>query len=507
MDPMDFATKRLGWLPPGLLAWLEKRIKRLPAVRRRIDQEISAVIEELEEALKPYRSQVPNYQHIPEQGLDHSQVLSEMNALRDRENDRWQQGYASGAVYHGDREHIDFLNQIYAIHSQTNPLHADLWPSLAKYEAEIVAMTAEMLGGRQTRGLGADKEICGTASSGGTESILLAMKAYRDWGRQVKGVRYPEMIAPNTAHAAFEKAAQYFGMRIRKIPVDKTLRADLQAAQKALNRNTVVIVGSAPSFPHGVIDPITELSELARQRGIGFHTDACLGGFVLPWAKKLGYPVPDFDFRLPGVTSISVDTHKYGYALKGSSVVLYRGQELRHYQYFATGEWPGGLYCSPTFAGSRPGALIAACWAAMVSTGADGYLQATRQILETAAWIKEQIRSLPQLRILGDPLWVIAFTSDELDIFQINDAMTQKGWSLNGLFSPPAVHLCVTLRHTQPGVAERFIADLQEAIEVVRHSEPVEGGLAPVYGLAASVPFRGMVEDLLRVYLDALYKL
>ena len=176
--------------------------------------------------------------------------------------------------------------------------------------------------------------------------------------------------------------------------------------------------------------------ELARERGIGFHTDACLGGFILPWAEKLGYDIPPFDFRLPGITSMSADTHKFGYALKGTSVVLYRGLDLRHYQYFKNTDWPGGVYFTPTFAGSRPGALSAVCWAAMVSTGEDGYIESTSKILEAAKFIKEGIEDIPELHILGDPLWVIAFSSKELDIYEIMQFMAEKNWNLNGLQNP-----------------------------------------------------------------------
>jgi len=314
------------------------------------------------------------------------------------------------------------------------------------------------------------------------------------------------MIVPVTAHAAFDKASQYFNIKTVHIPVDGNFRADVNAARKAINRNTVVIVGSAPSFPHGVIDPIEDLSELARQHSIGFHTDACLGGFVLPWAEKLGNPVPPFDFCLPGVTSMSADTHKYGYAAKGTSVVLYRGKELRHYQYYTATDWPGGLYFSPTFAGSRPGALSAACWAAMTSIGADGYLAATKKILETADTIKAGVREIPELHLMGDSLFVVAFASDSLDIYKVLDAMTHKKWSLNGLHKPACVHLCVTLRHTQPGVAERFIRDLKEAVAFVKANPDEKGSMAPVYGLAATMPMRGVVSDMLKRYIDLIFK-
>lgn len=506
MDLMEFVTNKLGRLNPRLVAWLEKAFKNVPAVQRRIDRQMDGIMGDLESSLKPYSGEFPSFTRLPEEGLDRQKALDEMESLRAREEPRWKSGFISGAVYHGDEEHIDFLNRVYAINSQSNPLHADVWPSTVKFEAEVIAMTADMLGAGALKGRGPEQEVCGTLSSGGTESILLAMKTYRDWARQRRGIRKPEMIVPTTAHPAFDKAAQYFSIKMVRVPVGADFRADLKRTRQAINRNTIVLVGSAPSFPHGVIDPIQELSEMASRGGIGFHTDACLGGFVLPWANKLGYPVPAFDFGLPGVTSISVDTHKYGYAAKGTSVVLYRGQELRHFQYNTTTEWPGGLYFSPTFAGSRPGALSAACWAALVTLGEKGYLDATQRILETAARIKEGIRSMPELKILGDPLWVIAFTSASLDIYKVMDALAEKGWGLNGLYKPPAVHLCVTLRHTQPGVAERFLDDLQAAIETVKRSPELKGSLAPVYGMAATVPMRGLVSDMLKRYLDLLYK-
>ncbi len=332
------------------------------------------------------------------------------------------------------------------------------------------------------------------------------MKTYRDRARDLRGITKPEIVAPVTAHAAFDKAAQYFGIKLVSIPVDAGFRADLSAAQKAISRNTIALVGSAPTFPHGVIDPIAELSELARQAGIGFHTDACLGGFVLPWAERLGYEVPPFDFRLPGVTSMSVDTHKYGYAAKGTSVVLYRGRELRHYQYYTATDWPGGMYFSPTLAGSRPGALSAACWAAMLAMGESGYLEATRKILEAARRIKEGIAAIPGLHVLGDPLFVIAFGSQTMDIYRIMDCMARRGWSLNGLHRPPALHICVTLRHTQPGVAEQFLDDLKSSVEEVKLHPQAGGGMAPIYGMAATLPLRGVVSEMLKRYLDLLYK-
>ncbi len=500
MDFMKLAI-RLRRLNPRLAALLERRLTAIPQVQAKIEEQYDDLLHDLEASVKPYGAEFASFTRLPTAGRARDEIITEMEALCEIEKPRWQEGYASGAVYHGDAEHIAFLNRVYTLNSQSNPLHSDLWPSATKYEAEIVSMVAHLLGADATQ-----DEICGTVSSGGTESILLAMKAYRDWARDRKGITQPEMIMPVTAHAAFDKAAQYFNIKPIRIPVDRNYRADAAAARQAITRNTIVIAGSAPSFPHGTIDPIEELSEIARQHQIGFHTDACLGGFILPFAEKLGYHIPPFDFRLPGVTSLSVDTHKYGYAAKGTSVVVYRGTELRHYQYYTTADWPGGLYFSPTFAGSRPGALSAACWAALTTIGEQGYVEATKKILETAAQIRKGIEAIPELRVLGDPLWAIAFTSDALDIYRVMDFMTERKWSLNGLHKPAAVHLCVTLRHTQPGVADRFLDDLRAAVAQVKEQPATRGGLAPIYGMAATIPFRGLVSDLLKRYIDLLYR-
>ena len=456
---------------------------------------------DLDRALKPYRGTLVTHARLPEAGVPREQVLADLELMADAERARWESGQVSGAVYEGEPDHVAFLNRAYALHSQSNPLHLDVWPSAAKLEAEIVSMTAGMLGADA-----AGDEISGTVTSGGTESIMLAMRAYRERGRAA-GIDRPVMVLPETAHAAFDKAADAFGIEQRKVPVTEGFVADVEAMAAAIDERTVVVVGSAPAFPHGLVDPIERLSEIARERGVGFHTDGCLGGFILPWAARLGYDVPPFDFRLPGVTSMSADTHKFGYAAKGTSVVLYRGAELRHHQYFTFTDWPGGLYATPTFAGSRPGGLSAACWAAMVAFGESGYLDATRRILEAAAEMKDAIRGIDGLELLGEPLYVLAFrtTEDGLDVYRVMDEMTARGWSLNGLHRPACVHLCVTLRHTQPELTARFAADLAASVEAVRAQPEAKGGMAPIYGLAASVPDRTLVSGFLEQYMDRWY--
>ncbi len=457
---------------------------------------------EIGESLHPYRASLPTVAQIPAQGRTRAEILAEMETLHVLEAGKWRDGFVSGAVYNGDAGHIEFVNRVYALQSQSNPLHADVWPSTVKFEAEIVAMTAAMLG----KGPSAP-DVCGTVTSGGTESILLAMKAYRDRARSESFTRKPEVVLPVTAHVAFDKAADAFGIKLVRTSVDDDGRAIVAAMEKAVNGRTVALVASAPNFPYGTIDPVQAIAAIARRRRVGLHVDACLGGFVLPWARRLGYPVPPFDFAVEGVSSMSADTHKYGYAPKGTSVVLYRSPALRRHQYFTQANWPGGLYLSPTLAGSRPGGLSAAAWATLVNLGETGYLEATQRILVAADYMRRALAMIPGLELIGDSLWIIALRSKTFNIYRLLDALSARGWSLNGLHRPPALHLAVTLRHTESGVAQRFVADVIDAVAEVRATPRAKGGMAPVYGLAGTLPLRGLVNDLLRRYIDALYAL
>ncbi|BCW96192.1 MAG: aspartate aminotransferase family protein [Fimbriimonadales bacterium] len=483
----------------------EKVAQRIPAVQKRLEAEYAQVEQMAREQTRPKLESLPSFTDLPDTGVPREQILEWLQQLRALESPPWTQGRVSGTVYHGAPELSDFLSRVYALHAQSNPLHADLFPSTVHFEAEIVRMTARLLHAPDADD--PEQQVVGTTTSGGTESILLAMKTYRDWARAEKRITEPEVIAPETAHPAFDKAAHLFGIKLIRTPVGDDFKAKLEPIQDALTRNTIAIVGSAPGYPHSVIDPIPQMAEIARQYGVGMHVDACLGGFILPFIEALGYPVTPFDFRVAGVTSMSVDPHKYGYTPKGVSVVLYRGRSLRRHQFFTCTDWPGGLYASPTLPGSRPGALSVAGWAAMVSIGRQGYLEATRQIMETAVAIRRGIEQLPDLRLMGEPLFLIAFTSahEKLNIYQVLDQMRQRGWRLNALQRPPGLHLAVTVRHAQPGVAEAFLSDLRESVAYVKAHPDEKGEMAPIYGMANSLPFRGVVDEVLRRYLDALY--
>lgn len=466
------------------------------------------VLGSLDAMMHPYREKYQTFSEIPTDGILREQVLKQMEELQQTERDRWKEGFASGSVYNGDDEHIAFVNKVYNLQSQVNQLHTDLWPSAAKFEAEIVAMTANMLGAEKAGApVGTENGICGSVTSGGSESILLAMKTHRDYFREKRGITTPEMVAPISAHAAFHKAAQYFNIKINVTPLDADFRANVDAMRAAITPNTIALVASAVNFPYGTIDPIDQIGALAEERKVNLHVDGCLGGYLLPWAEKLGAPVPPFDFRVPGVSSMSCDTHKYGYAPKGTSVVLYRGQELRQHQYFTLADWPGGLYYSPTFSGSRPGGLSAACWAALVSVGEAGYLRATASILAAVKKMHEGLRAIPGLKILGQPIGPFAFGSDDVNIYQVMDQLSARGWALTGLLNPAAIHVSPTLRWAQPGVAERFVEHVRESVDFVRENPDLEGGMAPIYGMAAAIPDRSFVHEMLRQVMDVYYRL
>lgn len=444
------------------------------------DVDVGGLMAELAARLKPYDRLMEPFRRLPEEGLAEDKIVAMLEGFSETENRAWREGRVSGAVYHGGEELGRLFEKVFRLYLQANPLHPDVWPSLVKFEAEIVAMCASIMNGGDT--------VRGSVTSGGTESILLAMKTYRDYYRAKKNITSPEIVLPTSAHAAFLKACDYFSIRPVLVGLDDGFRVDVEKVRKAITPNTVAIVGSAPCFPYGVVDPIEELSQVALEHDVGLHVDACLGGFVLPWAEKLGHYRGRFDFRLPGVTSISMDTHKYGFAPKGTSVLLYRTGELFQHQVFATGTWCGGIYFTPTIAGSRPAYPIVAAWAVMLLLGQKGYMEAAKRILETGRYIRRAAENIEGLRVLGDPLWVIAMSSEKYDPLKIFGLMGSRGWVLNGLSNPPAFHIAVTMRHTYPGVKEKFVEDLKACVAEAANSGGPAPGLAPIYGAAAALP-------------------
>lgn len=458
--------------------------------------------------LKPYEGRFETYRALPADGRSRDDILLELSTMAAEENSRWKTGKISGTFYNAGDEHRSFLNSVFSHFSHANVLQFDLCPSMSKFESEVVAMTASMLHAEAARERDPADEVCGSVTSGGTESILMAMKVYRDRARAEKGITEPEIIMPVTAHPAFCKAGDYFRIKMVRAPVrDGDFLVDPDEVKKLVTPNTVALVGSAGNYPYGQVDPIGRLGEIALEQGIGLHVDGCLGGFILPWVEKLGYDVPLFDFRVPGVTSISADTHKFGYGLKGTSVILYRNRALRRYQYYQLPDWPGGIYASPTMTGSRSGGLMASAWATMVSLGEKGYLDSARALMDIADAIKKGVESMPELTIIGKPTFIVSFRSDAVDVFHINDFMTTREWRFNPLQLPPALHFCVTMPQTMvPGIADLFVSDLREGIEYAKQNAGTPAKSKALYGIAGTVEGNQTMSQILLGFFDLLYQ-
>jgi sphinganine-1-phosphate aldolase len=455
--------------------------------------------------LHPYAEEYGVVRRFPETGRPRETVLAELHSMAEREDPFWKTGRCSGTMYCGDVDHYRFLNEAFALYSHVNVLQRDICPSATRFESEILAMALDLMHAEAVKEHHASETPCGSVTSGGTESIITALLAYRDEARAEKGIRDPQIILPVTAHPAFDKGAHLFGIDVVHAPIDPTTTlVDMDFVRAHVNDRTIALVGSAGNYPYGTIDPIEELSALAVEKGIGLHVDGCLGGFVLPWGQALGYDIPVFDFRLPGVTTISADTHKYGYGLKGASTLLYRNEALRRHQYFLATDWPGGKYASPGIAGSRSGGLLAATWASMVSLGREGYLKYARAIFETAFAMQDSVRRHPELRILGKPTFCFSFAAEPFDIYHVNDFMKAKGWRFNGQQYPNAIHMCVTRPQTQPGVAASFDEDLTAAVAYAKNPEHPTPKSAAVYGgVPKDMPeMRQMVAQFMTSFLD-----
>lgn len=402
-----------------------------------------------------------NDKKFPSKGIGSNDVLSVIEKRKSKDA-KWDSGKMFGFVYHPGNEIAQFIEHVYNLYFYENALNPSLFPSIREFENEIVSMTANLLN--------ASDDFAGNITSGGTESIFLAIKTARDITLQNKPhITNPEIIVPVTAHPAFNKAAHYLNIKVIPASVSSDKRVDLTALKNAINANTILIACSAPTFPHGVVDPIDKIAQLAREHNIFCHVDACLGGFMLPFIEKMNFPVPLFDFRVAGVTSISVDAHKYGYAPKGVSIILYRNSKIRKQQFFVHTDWPGGIFGTPCFQGTKSGASVVSFWALIHLLGIKGYLELARKTMEATKFIIKNINLIPGLKIISNPeMSVFAFTSDFNDIYHIADEMAFRGWHLDRLQFPESLHMTIT--HSNASQAESFIKDLLKSVNKVRKS-------------------------------------
>ena len=437
---------------------------------------------------------------IPETGCDPDELIALMGTFR-AEDARYREGRTWSLIYYAGDRHQALLERAHGLYLAENGLNPVAFRSLRRMEAEVVQMTAGLLNGPPS--------TVGCMTSGGTESILLAMKTWRDHARRFRPwVRRPKVVLPRSAHPAFDKAAHLLGLRLAHARLRPDGRVDLDHLRHLVDRNTVLLVGSAPQYPHGAVDPIPELGAIARRHRLPLHVDACFGAFILPWLERLGVvDLPAWDLRVPEVSSISADLHKYGYAAKGASVLLYRDMSMMRHQFFVTTDWPGGVYASASYAGTRPGGPIAAAWAALRAMGEEGYLSRAADAWRAAEQLREGIRGVQGLRLLGRPDSTVvtwAATEGGPDVYAVADQLQARGWAVDRQQDPPSVH-CSTNAVNLP-VAERYLDDLRCAVDhVLAHPELAGQGQAAMYGAMAKVPINGLVNREVRKLLEQVH--
>lgn len=407
---------------------------------------------------------------IPDSGLSKADILSTLESYKQKDLD-WKSGRVFGYIYDPGEEVTALIHEAYTAYLSENALDPLTFPSLLRLENEIIAMVADILE--------ADSNVVGNFSSGGTESLILAVKTARDYSRAAKPhIREPEMVLPVTGHSSLFKAAHYLGIKPVVTPVHgESFVADADAMREAITENTILLVGSAPSYAHGVVDPITDIAEIAREKDLLCHVDACVGGIHLSLMKNLDYSVPPFNLNVPGVTSLSVDLQKYGYCAKGASVVLYRDKELRRHQMFACSRWTGYPVVNPAITSSKSGGPMAAAWAVLRFLGMQGYAKIVKEVMGATELLLKGISEIEGIKVLGKPdmcMFTMVSTDDRINIYQLAERMKLKGWYLQPQFaranSPSNLH--VSLNRSSVPQAEAMLADLKLAVAELQVEDP-----------------------------------
>ena len=396
---------------------------------------------------------------MPTKGWSADDVFEGLEAMRTRDV-RWREGRAFSLAYHAGAEALAVAEEAYRRFSGENALSTDAFPSLKQIQAEVVAMAGVWLG--------ATPSSAGFMTSGGTESILMAVKAARDRLLAERQIRQPNMVMPTSAHAAFAKAGAYFGVEVRRVAVGSDWRADVAAMQSQVDKNTVLIVGSAPQYPQGVVDDIVGIAKIATDAQINCHVDACMGGVTLAYLQRLGENIAPWNLQVPGVSSISVDLHKFGYTSKGASVIMYASKHLRSFQGFVTDDWLGGVYGSSGVLGTKSGGSMASAWAVMHFLGDDGYLRLTRQAREATLQLATVIRNTPELVLRAEPeSTLLCFGAQDpsaLNVFAVADELSKRGWYVDRQTPPDSLHCTVNAIHHDK--IDWFARDLHESVSI-----------------------------------------
>tara|TARA_Y100000389_G_scaffold203815_1_gene253599 strand:- start:3585 stop:5060 length:1476 start_codon:yes stop_codon:yes gene_type:complete len=477
----------------------------LPIFGKHIKKKLYASSTELQDSFK---GSYKNLTSIPNDCIEIQELFGKIKIMNKEFIEKLKSGdihnnKISGVVYHGGQKHIDKLVDVFYEFSISNPLHPNLFPPVRNMEIDIINMVSSLFKG--------GTQCCGNVTYGGTESILLACLTYRDYFKNKHGICYPNIVAFDSVHPAFDKACHYFNIEIRKIKIQNHYQRTSYSSEKVcsiiksfVDSNTILLVGSAPSYPHGLIDSIVEIGKVAKERNIGFHIDACMGGFLIPFLDRFKY----INFELPGVTSISVDTHKYGYSLKGSSVLLFKNPSIKKFQHYINKNWSGGVYATPTLMGSKSGGLIASTWASLLYIGYNNYKEYAVDIQENLIFIINKLKRFAtfyeNVAIIGDPqLNIIAFKSldaKKFNIYLLVEEMKKMGWDLSVLHKPAAFHFCLTHLHTRE-ICEEFCKNMITCINNVLNIENTElNGTLALYGASSSIQGNLFVDEIIHDY-------
>ena len=409
---------------------------------------------------------------LPKTGVGWDDIRSTLADAKKNDVD-WRRGRIAGLVYYAADDVLQVAKDAYEMYFTENAVGRDPFPSLVQLESEVIDMACGLLNGGDA--------ATGCMTSGGTESIFLAIKSAREWARANRPTSgTPEIVVPRSAHHSFNKSAHYLGLKVTRVPLRSDFRADVAAMESAITGDTIMLAGSAPAYPHGVIDPIGDLGEVAQRHGLWLHVDSCVGGFLAPFVKKLGYPIPDFDFSVPGVTSMSADLHKHGYTAKGASTVLHRDADYFEHQGFEFTEWPRGRHQSTTIVGTRSGGAVAAAWAVMNYLGEEGYMRLTRDVMQAKRNLIEGINEIDDLETYGDPdLGIFTYGSPTVDISAVADGLSDAGWYPNRLTEPPGVQMLLFPTHLP--VVEEYLSDLSYIVDRVKAGDIVARGTEATY--------------------------
>lgn len=436
---------------------------------------------------------------LPKKGMAREDVLNTLKSFKS-DDLKWHDGQLFGLIYETGTDLEDLIKEANTLFLIENGLNPTAFPSLVKMETEVVSMVTNLSGGGE--------EAVGNLTTGGTESIFMALKAARDWARgKYPKIKQPEMVVPVSAHPAWNKAAHYLGIKIVMTPIRDDFRADVTAMKAAITKNTIILGATAVTYPHGMVDPVEKIGALAQKRSLWLHVDACLGGLMLPFLRHLGQDIPAYDFGIPGVMSLSADIHKYAYTPKGVSAVLYRNRDLRKFQIYAYADWPGGVYATPCLAGGRPGGMIAAAWAVFHYLGEEGFVALAQKAKAATDNLIAGINAIPQLYVLGRPnATVFAFTSNDINIYELAVKMADRGWHIEAQQLPPSLHMTVSPVHL--AVAEKFLDDLQRVVPQVPRADTSDlSEQAAMYAMLSTMPDRRMAKDFAVEYINNLYRI